>query len=43
MVAFRLPKAVDRAVETEAHRRDVAKQQVIEEAIRQYLGLADAA
>lgn len=42
-VTVRLPRTVDRAVEGIAHERDIPKQQVIEEALRSFLGMEEAA
>ena len=41
-VAFRIPRSIDRAVEVEAAHRSVQKQQLIEDAIRAYLGMEGA-
>jgi predicted transcriptional regulator len=39
-VSIRIPKSIDRAIEIAAAHRDCSKQQVIEEALRAYLGSA---
>jgi predicted HicB family RNase H-like nuclease len=41
-LAVRVPKSVDRALEIEAARRDIRKRDLVEEALRAFLGMQAA-